>query len=527
MMFGADLRSLALLRIVLASIVLLDVAGRAQNIRVHYADAGILPRDVALDGINPWRWSLYFISGSVQFQGFLLTITAAAAFAMLVGFRTRTMTIIVWVLMASIHVRNPLVLSASDTLLRVLLFWGMLLPLGAWWSLDRRYSLVPDRISPRFLSMATVGLFAQVAFMYWFTALLKTGDEWRSDGTALYLALGAKQITRDFGDFLFQYDTLLRWLTFGSLGLEFIAPILLFSPFFTGPIRTAAIASIMAFQFGIYLTMDLGIFPWTSALCMVSFLPTWFWDRAIPWAQALRSRIPALQFGQASSAHVGFQNRLFSGIPRVAASEPEGRGVPSGQHGPAIPTGEAPGSGERRVLRSSPLLNVGAAFCLFIVLGVNLATVSAYSLPEPVTPVVQGAGLNQRWGMFAPHPVRSTIWFVYRGTLADGTEVNLLPTLVNDDPRVVQMLSWDEPDEIADNLYGDKYWRKYVEQLREDVHDDERRAMAGYTCRTWSEAYDGDLALTDVEVFMLWRQTLPDYEEAPIQRHMIAGYRCV
>jgi hypothetical protein len=282
----------------------------------------------------------------------------------------------------------------------------------------------------------------------------------------------------------------------------------------------------MAFQLGIFLTMDLGIFPWTSALCMVCFLPEWFWDRTLPMAQSVRHRIPAFQFGQASPAHVSFQNRHFSGIPWVFARKQEEASVPPGRHEHDGPTGEAPGPGERRELRSSPLLNVGAAFCLFIVFGVNLATVSAYSLPEPVTPVVQGTGLNQRWGMFAPHPVRSTIWFVYRGTLADGTEVNLFPALFNDDPRLAQPVSWNEPDDIG-NLFRDKYWRKYFEQLREDVHDDERRAMAGYTCRMWNEAYDGDASLTDVEVFMLWRQTLPNYEEAPIQRLMIAGYRCV
>ena len=42
--FGADLRSLAALRIVLALTVLFDLASRATNLAVHYSDGGIFPR---------------------------------------------------------------------------------------------------------------------------------------------------------------------------------------------------------------------------------------------------------------------------------------------------------------------------------------------------------------------------------------------------------------------------------------------------------------------------------------------------
>ena len=52
--FGADLRSLAALRIVLALTVLFDLASRATNLAVHYSDGGILPRSVQAEKIDPW-----------------------------------------------------------------------------------------------------------------------------------------------------------------------------------------------------------------------------------------------------------------------------------------------------------------------------------------------------------------------------------------------------------------------------------------------------------------------------------------
>jgi hypothetical protein len=51
----------------------------------------------------------------------------------------------------------------------------------------------------------------------------------------------------------------------------------------------------MALHFGILLTMDIGIFPFISTLCMVCFLPGWFWDTALP-------RLRAALFGKEALA---------------------------------------------------------------------------------------------------------------------------------------------------------------------------------------------------------------------------------
>ena len=43
-LFGADLRSLAVFRVVLAALVLTDLASRATDLYAHYTDRGVLPR---------------------------------------------------------------------------------------------------------------------------------------------------------------------------------------------------------------------------------------------------------------------------------------------------------------------------------------------------------------------------------------------------------------------------------------------------------------------------------------------------
>src|SRR5918994_6654918 len=279
-LFGADLRSLAVLRVVLALLALTDLAIRATDLYQHYTDAGVLSRTVLVEEVlSSWAFSLSLMNGGSFFQVLLFSVGALAALGMLVGYRTRLMTFVVWIVLLSIHVRNPLVNGSESLLLRMLLFWAMLLPLGAYWSVDRARSALP-RPSPRFLSLATFGLYLQIAFVYWFTAALKSGPEWRTDYTALYYALSLDQLATPIGQLLLDFPSLLQVLTFGTFALEALGPLLLFCPFFTGPVRTGAALAVMSLHFGIWLTMDIGIFPWISAFCMVCFFPTWFWDRA-------------------------------------------------------------------------------------------------------------------------------------------------------------------------------------------------------------------------------------------------------
>ena len=289
--FGADLRSLATLRVVLALLVISDIVNRAGDLSAHYADEGVMPRSVLLEEVlNPWAFSVNLMNGTPTFQALVFGATALAAVGMLVGYRTRLMTFVAWALLLSIQHRNPLVLGSGEVLLHLLLFWSMFLPLGAHWSVDRALGAAPSRSSMRFLSFGTVALFMQICFMYWFTALLKQGVEWREDGTALYYALSLDQLSTPMGVFLRQFPELLQAMTFGTLLLEAFGPFLLFCPVLTGPVRTATVAAFMSLHYGIWMTMDIGIFPWLSAFCMVCFLPGWFWDRVLP--DKLRLELP-------------------------------------------------------------------------------------------------------------------------------------------------------------------------------------------------------------------------------------------
>ena len=555
-LFGADLRSLAAFRVVLGLLVLADLASRATDLRAHYTDAGVLPRTVLLEEVlSRWAFSLNLMNGEAYFQALLFGAAAVAALGMLVGYRTRLMTIVAWVLLLSIQWRNPLILNSGDVLLRMLLFWGMFLPLGAYWSVDRVLKAAPARVSMRFLSGATVALFMQIALMYWFTTMLKSAPEWRADGAAIYYALAADQFATPIGAYLDHFPELLTVMTFATVGLEAFGPFLLFFPFFTGPVRTVTVLAFMNLHFGIWLTMNVGLFSWTSALCMVCFLPTWFWEKATRLRHALpeRSNLPrATKLAVARLARdywspVGERLSRMAGLRQpsvvgLSAQDDNGlvnhavRMVPPPPV--TLPTesahrGETTAGAEERhdaaaepkptMLRSSLATSLVALLFLTYVFFWNLSGVSSFQMPERLVPLGPLLGLDQYWAMFAPHPPKGDVWHVIPGNLQDGQEVDLLPVASGD--FSLHELSWQKPPRARD-LYKNEHWRKYMENLGNDQFTSQRLYFGRYVCREWNARHTGAEQLRSFQIMQMWQPTLPDNRQPASQKTVLWEHHC-
>src|SRR5215217_3917039 len=542
-LFGADLRSLAVFRIVLALLALADLIIRATDLYQHYTDAGVLPRTVLVEEIlSSWAFSLNLMNGGSFFQALLFGVAALAALGMLVGYRTRLMTFVVWIVLLSIQVRNPLVNGSESLLLRMLLFWGMLLPLGACWSVDRARSALP-RPSPRFLSLATFGLFMQIAFVYWFTAALKSGPEWRSDFTALYYALSLDQLATPIGHFLLGFPTLLQVLTFGTFAHEAIGPILLFCPFFTGPVRTGTALAFMSLHFGIWMTMDIGIFPWISAFCMVCFFPTWFWDRVSTLHSVLLRRVDfvrGLQLARArlGNAIVAFFRAVLSFLMdarQLLFAGPALRGDPLADHtAGAVPAGAIGTAGTRHneasaeeqepaELQSSLATNLLAFFFIFYILCWNLTTVTSFTLPERTVPLGPFLGLDQYWGMFAPSPSKEDGWYVIPGKLRDGQQVDLMP--ITRDDYSMHRVSYEKPQDVP-ATYKNEHWRKYLENIYNQDHAGQRLYFSQYICRQWNAHHTGANTLETFRIIYMLEMTLPDYRQSKPEKVDLWNHTC-
>ena len=540
--FDADLRSLAAFRIVLATVVLIDLIGKARNLRVFYTDDGVLPRRILLAELRPWSISLNLVSGTFLVESLLFGITAIAALCLLVGYRSRLANIIVWAMVLSIQWRNPFVLHAADELLRVLLFWGMFLPLGAVWSVDRSRQRPPAPLSNRFVSVGVAGLYLQIAFMYWFAVLFKTGREWRVDGTALSYALSSDHLVSPTGSLMLQFPEILRVLTFGTMAIELFAPFLLLSPFFKGPVRTLGVMLVISLHLGILVTMNIGYFPLLSAFSVVCFLPAWFWNRSM---SRVRDAIPSLEgtgrFEERMSSFIQTARRQAHSIAgplglltreeltratRHDQSSPSRIGCVDDAR-PLVDTSERH-AGHRFHRRSSPGANLLAAFFLVYVFVLNVTTVTDAIMPLPSVsaPMSVALGLDQRWAMYSPRPAQYSYWFTIPAVLANGSEVDLLPAIMDRDPERAASVSWDKPGNVNET-FRDMYWLRYLTTLTRAGSQERLLHFGGYVCRSWNEWYPGgESQLQTFDIMYFTQPTLPDGERGDIEQRVLWQHRC-
>lgn len=278
--YSLDVRSLALLRIGLALTILADLFTRAGDLTAHYTDAGVLPRSVLEGGIlQPGYWSIHALSGSPVVQGILFLIAAVSAITMLFGYHSRLATIASWVLLISVQNRNPLLIFAADDVLRAVMFWAMFLPLGAAYSVDRAMNTATRPVPLRILSGATLALMAQQCFIYIFSAVFKTTNAaWWPNGTAVYFSLSYDQYVTPLGSLLLNLGPLLTIFTFVTLVLEWIGPLLIWSPVRNDLCRMIAVVLFISLHAGFGLTLNLGIFPFLSIVTWLAFIPTSTWE---------------------------------------------------------------------------------------------------------------------------------------------------------------------------------------------------------------------------------------------------------
>ena len=276
-LFAVDTRSLALLRVGTAGLLLADLVYRALDLEAHYSDLGVLPREAAWL-LDAGPWSLHALHGSALFQAMLFAAAVGFAIALGAGWHTRLATFGSWLLLTSLHNRNPFILIGADTVLRMLLFWSLFLPLGARASLDARTATQPA--PTRVLSIASAALLLQVAVIYPIAAFFKRQEAAWQELRFLGEAMGVDGVATSLGQRLLDLPDLLPTLTWLALQLETWGVLLAFSPLATGPLRFGAVLLFAGFHLlGLGGTFDLGLFEYAMALAWIAFVPTWFWSR--------------------------------------------------------------------------------------------------------------------------------------------------------------------------------------------------------------------------------------------------------
>ena len=114
-LFAIDLRSLALFRISIALVMLVDLARRAADLSSMYAEGGALPLAAVHDYYGElWKWSFHLWSDAWGYQALLFGLAGVCAVALLVGYQTRIVTCLAWILTCSLNTRAPLLVNGGE-----------------------------------------------------------------------------------------------------------------------------------------------------------------------------------------------------------------------------------------------------------------------------------------------------------------------------------------------------------------------------------------------------------------------------
>lgn len=464
--FGLDLRSLAAFRIGLGLLLLLDLYERAKTLREHYTGEGAFPRALAAEYTYDLPcFRIFLWSDAPAVQALLFALFALLAVLLVLGWRTRLVSVLAFCFFASLVRRNHFVCHTGDTWLKALMFWAMFLPLGARWSLDARAGR-GALAGPRQLDLATFGAILQLALFYWGAGFLKSNYGVWQRGEAVWIFTHVVEYTRPFGAWLGGFPALCRLLTHATLVLEVGAAFLILFPFGQARVRTLLWFVLAGFHLTLWATIHIGIFQLVCIVANLLLLPSEAWD-------GLARRWPRLA-------------RLPAAAPRPVRF-------------PAL---------MRWLHRASQL---GLVPVLVVVLVSNANTSAkavlgkAYDrdhpglvrLPRIAEDLGRQTSLLQNWNMFTDIENLTFGWFLVLGQQEDGTMVDVL---AGEPFRALEY-----PEHYArffPNHTSRRYWRELTLPEREFL----QKPMCDWLAREWQAA--GRTPLTHLALFHIGRKPL-------------------
>jgi len=413
--FSIDPRALGLGRIALAVVLLLDLARRTRGLEHWYTNDGLLPNHTIL-----WRppfeytFSLFFAASRTGEAALGFILCGAAYVMLLLGVRTRVAQVLSLVAVLSLHGRTLFVQNGGDAVLGELALWTCFLPTGRRYSIDAMRAEreraegvegFPDPRAP-VVSLAVLAVVAQLATIYFFNALQKTGPTWRA-GTVVHYMLHQDCNDTWFAVWLRPHFTpaMSRVFTWAAWGTEGLLPLLLMSPLAQRFTRLAAASLIVMLHAGFAAFLNLGIF----VPAMIAFTPNLLLPAHL---DALERFVARRRWFSRPVAEHPLVRRDFSWLVARATPPPE--------HAPVTVRG----------LGASDLREGALAVLLLCAVSQALAENGKILHFEPewqprfmnATAVYLQA--FQGWAMYAPDPPASDLNLYVDATTGDGRHVD-------------------------------------------------------------------------------------------------------
>ena len=333
---------------------------------------------------------------------------------LLLGVRTRLAQVLSLVAVLSLHGRNQFVQNGGDAVLSELTLWTCFLPTGLRYSIDAlraardRAAGIDCAVEPSapVVSLGVFVLLGQLATIYFFNALQKTGATWREGSVVHYM------LHQDCNDtwlavlvrpyFTLRWSKAFTWMAWGTEGA---LPLFILSPLAQRFTRRVAALLVVSLHVGFALFLNLGIF----VPAMIAFTPNLLtapdWDALERLASRYGGRFRA--WGRRSFVE-------HATVWLVARAKPKASGAPFSLFGLKVPE-----------LREGL---VGAVALCAISQALAENTAASHFKPEwqprfmHVTAIYLQA--FQGWSMYAPDPPPGDINIFVDALTRDGRHVD-------------------------------------------------------------------------------------------------------
>ncbi len=271
--FSLDTKALSVFRILFALLVLVDIWTRLYSFDAFLGSSSIMPLDILLEHhYEETFWSPYAITENIWITLALIAWEIFAAVCLLIWRKTRYAIIAVWFFIASVHANNPMILNWWDTVMRLILFWAMFLPLHHRYSIDSKNIKNKDKPT-HILSMWSAWFICQLFIIYIFSFLIKDHPSRASDFDATYLALSLDSFRTWLWDILYTKYEFLKFMTWFVYLLEWWGWIFFLVPWKNNVFRTWILGIYCLFHIWLWTTMYLWLFPWIMIWTLIALLP--------------------------------------------------------------------------------------------------------------------------------------------------------------------------------------------------------------------------------------------------------------
>ena len=496
-----DTRSLAVFRILMGSLVIVDLLLRSRNFHFFYTEEGVVPQSIATTMTPDNAVSVYFLTTDTTAIAGLFVLQALIALFLIAGYKTRVATALSFLFVVSLDHHNPLVLSYADILYRLLFFWAIFVPLGERWSVDAVHRERAPRESVA--SIATFLLLGQMVVMYFVNGFHKLQSEMWRGGMATPKIIGIDEITFLLGDLMRELPIVA--LQMGGLWWFYI---LLISPLLLllgGRRRAMLVLMFLGGHASFALTMRIGQFPYVAIVGLIPFLQAQVWadGRALlSWANVDIDR----RYGSVRDRLV----RFASALPDYTWNTRRGRQAKAAVYNVSL-----------GVVVLSLLIVVSSVFVQVGVMGEatdhheRAEEIQEAAEEGPLTQHIYSASLalgvdQPSWSVFAPHPRTSDRYYVFPAKTTEGERIDVY----ND-----RELTFDRPGEELQKQHSTYRERFYMNSVR---RGGDRTAvaptLAEHLCENW-EGEDGE-QLTHVNMYFIQENITVETIDSPDDREI-------